>query len=566
MIEAPAAPAAPSEARPARRLSPRSRDVIAVAIVLFAFLLPLRGLLRSPGPPMEEGFMLVFPWLVLHGAIPNKDFLHLYGPGSLWVLAAVYKLFGTSLWSERLFGLAQQVAIAFGVFALARRWGRAVATCCGLISVFCILPTGLTALAWVGAVGFGVLAVVAGAASRDAIDPRKAGRLAVLAGALGGFALLFRIDLVLAIGLAGLALAWGTTRFLKRRLLIGLALGLAPYLILIALAGPNNVWQGMIIQPLFKLRGGRRLPLPPPWSHFNSTVEVVVDLVKIRWPLPTLAGPSQLSLWFFLLLVSVAILVITGIWAVRRDRTSIRPRVLLAVAGFSLGIFPQTLQRADATHLAWVACVALAFLPIAGMEIVQAHRPQWRVRSVGLGCGAAVLAVLVFIIPNFTVRFYTDYALQTFGVHRRAYMISNRGRIFYDGNPGDAAGANELVAKIDQIAKPGDRLIVGPQDLRRITVSDAFFYYLLPQLTPGTRYIEMDPDLANAPDSALTGEIRRADILILSSAEDYFREPNDSSKIGPDAPNVAVRQDFCLVGSYGPHYKLYTRCRAERRG
>ena len=56
-------------------------------IVGLAFLVPLRGLLRAPGPPMEEGFMLVFPERVLDGDVPNRDFLHLYGPGSLWALA-----------------------------------------------------------------------------------------------------------------------------------------------------------------------------------------------------------------------------------------------------------------------------------------------------------------------------------------------------------------------------------------------------------------------------------------------------------------------------------------------
>ncbi|HEY6426734.1 MAG TPA: hypothetical protein VIX84_05830, partial [Acidimicrobiales bacterium] len=109
---------------PTRRPTPRTRDAIALGILLAAFLVPLRGLLRAPGPPMEEGFMLVFPARVLAGAIPNKDFLHLYGPGSLWVLAAVYKVFGVSLTVERLFGLLQQMAIVFSVFALARRWGR----------------------------------------------------------------------------------------------------------------------------------------------------------------------------------------------------------------------------------------------------------------------------------------------------------------------------------------------------------------------------------------------------------------------------------------------------------
>src|SRR4051794_9183530 len=83
----------------------RGRDWVSYALVSVVVLVPMRGLWRAPGPPMEEGFMLVFPEEVLHGAIPNRDFLHLYGPGSVWVLAGVFKTFGTSLWTERAVGL-----------------------------------------------------------------------------------------------------------------------------------------------------------------------------------------------------------------------------------------------------------------------------------------------------------------------------------------------------------------------------------------------------------------------------------------------------------------------------
>ena len=89
-----------------KNLSSRQKTALVLIGLGLLFLLPLRGLLRAQGPPMEEGFMLVFPERVLHGDIPNKDFLHLYGPGSLWVLAAIYKVFGTQLVDERLFGLA----------------------------------------------------------------------------------------------------------------------------------------------------------------------------------------------------------------------------------------------------------------------------------------------------------------------------------------------------------------------------------------------------------------------------------------------------------------------------
>src|SRR5258706_13332594 len=126
-------------------MSTRRRDAIALTLVALVFAIPLRGLLRAPGPPMEEGFMLVFPEQVLKGAIPNRDFLHLYGPGSLWALAGVFKVFGVSLLSERAEGLVQQLAIAFGIYALARRWGRVLAVAAAVTSALIIIPFGLTA-------------------------------------------------------------------------------------------------------------------------------------------------------------------------------------------------------------------------------------------------------------------------------------------------------------------------------------------------------------------------------------------------------------------------------------
>ena len=54
---------------------------------------------------MEEAFMMVFPERMLKGDLPNRDFLHLYGPGALHVLMGWYKVVGISLESERTFGL-----------------------------------------------------------------------------------------------------------------------------------------------------------------------------------------------------------------------------------------------------------------------------------------------------------------------------------------------------------------------------------------------------------------------------------------------------------------------------
>ena len=112
--------------------------------------------------------------------------------------------------------------------------------------------------------------------------------------------------------------------------------------------------------------------------------------------------------------------------------------------------------------------------------------------------------------------------------------------------------------------EPGDTLIVAPDDMRKTPYSDAFIYYLFPELKPGTYYIEMDPGVANAKNSRLPGEVKKADFLVLSSVWDNWSEPNDSRKFGPDTPNQIVKSDFCKLGAYMGQYTLYERCDLAR--
>ncbi len=545
-----------------RRARSATRTAVSLLIIAIAFALPLRGLLRSQGPPMEEGFMLVFGEMVLKGRVPNRDFLYLYGPGSLWVLAGVFKAFGTSLLVERLFGLAQQIGIVLGVFGLARYWGRTAATSCALISCLIIVPPiGLTALPWPGAVALGLLGLLALTEARRTIDERKRGRLALLGGVVLGASLLYRPDLVIAVVIAGLAAVAGLARPVKQRVLIGSVLGAAPFVVHVVLAGPGNVVRGLILDPVVYLRGGRRLPIPPPPGHLDGFLQRAGALQQLDWPVPALRASLQLTIWFFVLLLATAFLVGVAWWRVRRDPHAFRARVLLVVALFGLGLTPQALQRVDSAHFAWVSCVTLAFLPLALIEVIRAVRPTRGMRAAALMSGGAVLALLALVLPYFTVRTYSDYVAQTFGAHRIAYRIEHDGRVFYYGRPDVAAAAHDLLATVDRVAQPGDRLVVGTTDLRKTPYSDAYLYYMLPGLRPSTYYIEMDPGVANRKGSKLAGDIERADIVILSSVWNDWSEPNDSRKIGSDRANEILRRDFCRTGSFGDGlYELYQRC------
>jgi hypothetical protein len=534
-----------------------------LALVAAACLLPLGGLWRAPGAPMEEGFMLTFPELVLKGFVPHEDFLHLYGPGGLWLLAGVYRVFGVALEVERVVGFLQQAAVAFGVFAALRPWGRWVAAVAAVVTaVIVIPPIGLTALAWVGAVALGLWSINAtlGGVTRD--DRRLVG----LGGVLGGLALLWRPDLAVAVGLSGVVLLTSLRGRTRWWYLGGAAAGVSPYLVLVAMAGLGDVIEGLFLQPVFDLRGGRRLPLPPSWDHFDGFLQLAGLLEEPPWPFPAPASPAQLSLWLLLLAASVVVLFVAGRGAARRTGD----RRLVALALFSAGLLPQALQRADSTHLAWVGCVAFAVLPAALIELARAFRPaqprpSWR-RSVPAVLLVGVL--LLTVAPWYTYRSYAEMTAKTFGARRQEEVIRHGGREFPYKRLDAVAAVREMLPVVDATTEPGDRLVVGPGDLRKTPYSEAFLYFLLPDLVPGTRFIEMDPGVANAEDSGLADEIAAADVVILSTIRDDWHEPNDSLLFGPDEPNDVLAREFCLEGSFGDSpfyddrglYELYLRC------
>lgn len=552
---------------------PDVRTVIGVVLVAVAFALPMRALFRYQGPPMEEGFMLVFPERLLAGDVPHRDFLHLYGPGSLWALAGWYKVLGVSLTAERTFGMLQLGAVVFGVMALVRPWGRRAMVASGLFGVLLVTTAiGLTALAWDGAVALLVAALWTGLRGRRwltdapctpvAEAERRARRLLVGTGALVGLALLFRPDVVIAAGLGVAAVLAGLGWGRWKRFLMGAVPVLALYLVHLAWAGPADAVRGMFLQPVFDLRDGRSLPRPPSHTGFDGALQGVALLRPQSWSGPALTSPQQIFLWFFLLPAVVLFVAAVGVWAVRRDRDAWRPRVLLAVGLVGVGLMPQALQRPDTTHLAWVSCVPLAFLPAALAEVAEHVRLPSLARRAGTIAAVLTLLVPLLLIPHFTARTYADLVDQGLpGREVFGYPVRYDGRRFYLGAKDLAPVAQRMLEEIGPRTKPGQRLFVGTADLRQTPYSDAYFYFLLPHMTPGTRYIEMDPGVANAPGSGLAHEVATSDWLILSHVWDAWREPNASSDFGPDAPNEAVRRHFCPVGDYAPFFEVYRRCR-----
>ena len=535
---------------------------IGIAAILVTVAIPLRGLYRFTGGTMEEGFMLLFPELLKDGQVPNVDFLHLYGPGSLHVLAGWYEVFGNSLASERTFGLLQHLGIIFGLFALARPWGRLAATLVAGLAVFYVLtPIGLTAMAWNGGLALTLWSAVFVVRAVNLAEPRRRRWSWLVAGGLAGLALTYRPDLAIALGLV---LGWAMWQRAdsRRPLLLGTAVGLLPMWYHLVVAGIGPSFEGMFVDPVFRLRAGRELPRPPSWSRIDGALQAIAEEIPPWWRIPHLSVSHALFLWFFAMLAMAVGLLVVAIRLRRAPggRTG-RSVALLVVALVSIGILPQALQRPDSTHLTWVTCISFPFSIVVVAELVRRRWPAVdRRAAIGFGTAAALVATLTFT-ALFTFRYYLLHTRAGLGQVPSAVPVSRDGRTFWFGSARAAAALQGAVDDLAALATPGERLLVGPKDLRRTWYSDAVAYWMFPELEPATYYIEMDPGLANAADSSLAADVASADWVLLTGFWDGWYEPNTSIDYGSDAPNEVVREEFCEVGSYEDALVvLYRRC------
>jgi len=547
---------------------------LGVAVVLGVALAPVPGLYVMTGGTMEEGFMLAFPERILAGDLPNRDFLHLYGPGSLYVLAGWYWLFGVTLEVERTFGLLQNLGIILAMFALARAWGRSAATIIASITaLFVQTQIGLSAMAWHGALALGLWSLVAGLRALHVPEGRSARRWWVTGGVLAGLALTYRPDLGVALVAAWLFLLWrsgwrdgerGTLRDAPwARTAVGAFVGLLPMTIHVALVGPRPAFEGMFIDPVFRLRPGRELPRPPSWDRLDGALQAIAETVPPWWRIPHIPASQSLFLWFFAMIGVALALVAVAMVLVRRHGRTPALLTLGAVAWFALGILPQGLQRPDSTHLAWVSCVSWPIAIAALVELGSRRLPRWDLRAVLSGATSAVLVATLVLAPLFTFRHYLLYVRIGAGQVQGPFEVERNGRRFYFGDIVGAQATQPMIDELDRLLTPGERLIVGPEDLRRTWYNETIFYYLFPELTPGTYFMEMDPGLANAPDSPLADELARADWVILNSLWAGWYEPNTSMDFGPDTPNQVIREQFCEVGSWeNGLVRLVRRCDA----
>ncbi|MBZ0090251.1 MAG: hypothetical protein K8H90_07730, partial [Thermoanaerobaculia bacterium] len=152
-----------------------------------SFAALLFGMDRSSVGVYDEGDVLYGAQRVLQGGVPYRDFWAIYGPAQYWVVAALFKLFGSSILVERLWDSLVRAGLATLAHGLSRRLGgRRIAVAVWLLTLgwlwlvrfygYPLLPAALF--------GLGAVAMLlgAGGGSRRAATPFTVGVLAGCAG------------------------------------------------------------------------------------------------------------------------------------------------------------------------------------------------------------------------------------------------------------------------------------------------------------------------------------------------------------------------------------------------
>jgi hypothetical protein len=504
------------------------------AIALIALLLLLVGFwpsFETIAPPMDEGLLLVYPELVSHGQIPYRDFETFYGPANPYFLAGAFQLFGAHIFTERGVGLLYRTVVGVAIFGIARRWGTLIGTGGMLIAGALLICTDLVASAWIGGIGcvLGSLWVI----SSSHRGPRY-----FLAGCLGGLALLFRPDLGPAVILSALPFLWRTPWRSRGHYFVGLALALLPLAIVTLLAGIGNVWDNLFFYPVLVSNPGRRLPL------FS-------------------AAPFVVRLLFLHLITGIVILASAAL-ELRKNRGSVRGLLLFSVAILALALTPQAMQRLDTAHVLCVAIVSLPFLPVALASLFPETKSAPRNKAMATGVVLGTIVLIGITAPKITTRVRNGYAFGFgFSSGGTATFVEHNGRAFPFTSAEAAKTAAQLFQKLQAVSKPGERLFVGPGDLRRTNYSDTFIYHLFPQLHPASYFLEMNPFSANRPHTRLTADVSSADWLVLDEVMDKWQEPNRSSEFGDDAPNQVVLTEFTPIGKFG-QYVLFRKATSEK--
>jgi hypothetical protein len=454
----------------------------------------------------DEGGYLTYPDLVLRGLLPIIDFSVSYPPGNIFIISTLFSFFGESLWIERIVGHLYQCALLISIFLLGNKFSWASGF---LGSIACLIFLVLFPAA--GAFPIFPCLFLACVTNILLLEYYITGeeKFVFLAGVLCGFIFWLRLEIGFVCFLANLVWLFPFRRIILFSYLKGVLLPLLPLFGYFAYADITKSYTSLILD-VSRMMPGRRLPI----EHNIYTA------------------------WLFIeVLASILIVILIN----RKMRASALFRLSLITCFLSVALLPSTLQRADVWHITYIQSFLTPLLLICYASYT----------SPKISPKLALSITLIVTISITSIDFFK------FAGALNKVQVNERW-VYYAGDK-PAAELNELLNELNSISSDGESIFVGPDDLRFAFYNDTFIYFLLPKLKPSSKFLEMNPGVANQVNSGLDKEILSSDWIILTSKHSPPREPNMSSIPIENNFNSIINQNFCLLKKLG-YWELFKKC------
>ncbi len=528
---------------------------ILLFVVAFVYFLP--GIHQSVNI-YDEGIVVYSAVRVMEGQLPYRDFWSIYSPAQFYVLAAAFKLFGTTIQTERLLDTALRALVpVFAYLVATRLTNRRIA-----------LVAWAGATAWMayyvysyqfGWVFYGYPAYPAIAFSLAAIwlmtiyFRAQRARWLVASGVMLGTAALFRHDFgiycgigqVAALGLyillqpapADAASRRERTAALIRRFIRALlpyalsaaAVVLPVALVFIVLTPLNELIYDLFTFPTAIFPRFRALPYPP-LESLNSLPFYLPFAVALMSAAAAFLAARRRSAEGIAYAACIAMLVVFGALA-----------------------FNQARVRSDTIHTPAFFIPSVVLLVILLRGIPETSGRQSDAAQV-LGALAVLALVLVFAQPLVDrVGLLTDAKRMN---PATATELPRASTVMVDRNMVQA------VLYIQQHTQPQDKIFVGNTFHYKIFVNEPMFYFLAAR-DAGTRYHELHPGVATTvpvqQEIAADLERNHVQYLVLSNRFERANEPNESSvNSGVTVLDDYIHSHFLPVMQIGP-YAIWRR-------
>ncbi len=516
-----------------RDWAPLIFDAVGVlALLLGGYLMRQRTSLRLDC--YDEGVVLSHTRMLTWGYWPYRDFFTQYPPGLFFLLAALWKVFGTQIMVARhlsevfRLGLALLAGVAGGQM-VGRRFAALPA---GVLLMFLARLTPSPA-AWYAGLMFALASVIA---LSHAAKTRERGPW-IVAGAMLGLTLSFRHDLFVyfVAAMSAGVLYWVRSRALSRqqalRLLGWTAVGLAiPFAVFwlptLVVAKWSTILQDGFLTNVRYVMPSRKLPLP-----------------KLLSPLPGQRLPMCLIDWPCMLFLIILAAPAMGLLQTLRARSPQVDRVSAGLlTALSLAVIPQATGRADTAHA--VYALAPGIILASSFSMSFGHRLTWR-------GGLAGLVLIAFCAWGSRVVYPPHGPL----IGQVGDWQLN-GSPFALDVPDDQAGSRrELRAYVQSHSAPKEEIFIGSKTHAKIMVNELDLYFLLDR--PGaTRYLQFDPGTVTREEVQAqmihTLDAKHIHMVILASPP-FANEPNDSAKMGSTLLDTYIRARYKLATTIGPY-------------